>query len=138
MLGVDFGLRRIGVALSDESRIIASPLCVLQVRGTKDAARQLGEVAVRHDVRTLVLGLPLNLDGSEGFQSRQVRKFAAEFQSVFPAVELVWWDERLTTAQAERALVEAGVRRKARRDVIDKMAAAIILQSYLENLRHSK
>ncbi len=134
ILGFDVGTHRIGVALSDETGIIASPLTYLKVG--KKLEGVIGEVAAlcsEHQVNTVVVGLPLSLSGGEGGSSvRRAKKMGALLEGSMD-VQVIYWDERFTTLEAERLLVEADVRRKARRDVVDKVAAAIILQSYLDS-----
>lgn len=134
-LGVDPGVRRIGLALSDEDRILASPHAVVQVRTPGEAIAELARVVAEREVSTVVVGLPLKLDGREGEAARRARAFAAALQRACDGVELVLWDERLTTVAAERSLREGGVRGKRQRAAVDKVAAALLLQSYLDAQR---
>jgi putative Holliday junction resolvase len=133
-MGLDVGDRRIGIALSDEGASIASPRETLERKGTgKDVAR-LAELARREDVREIVVGMPFSLDGSMGPQAEKVTRFVEALRG---AVELpvVTWDERLSTKGAERALLEADLSRSKRKSVVDRLAAALILQSYLDARR---
>lgn len=134
VLGVDLGARRIGVAVSDRSRTLASPHTVL-ARGPERAAdhRALAAVARELDASTVVVGLPLSLSGREGPAARAVREEVDELRTALgPAFDVVVHDERFTTVVAERSLIEARMRREARRRVVDKVAAAVMLQSWLD------
>lgn len=130
-MGVDAGTRRVGIALSDELRITASPLTTLQRKDDRSTARAIRDLATRHEVDRIVVGHPLGLDGREQESSRDAEALATAIREA-AQVEVVSWDERLTTAQAERALIEGGVRRERRREIIDQVAAALMLQSYLD------
>lgn len=134
-LGVDVGARRVGVALSDELGLLATPLTTIPVR--KDGARALEELARlarERGVAVVVIGLPTGLGGQEGPQARAVRAFAARLAPLLD-VPLAFQDERYTTAQAERILIERGLSRERRRERIDAVAAAILLQDYLDAKR---
>jgi putative Holliday junction resolvase len=131
LLGVDPGARRIGLALSDEDAQIASPHSTVEVQGLERALREVAALAVRLEAERVVVGLPLRLDGSEGEAARRARLFA-ERLGTLTQLPIVLWDERLTTAAAERALSAGGVRGSKRRQVVDRVAAALILQSYLD------
>ena len=132
VLGVDPGARRIGLAIADDEIGIATPLPALAGGGTPDAcARRLADEATRREAQKVVLGLPLRLDGSRGEAARRAELLAASLRAASSA-EVVLWDERLTTKAAERSLDALGTRGKRRREVVDSMAAALILQSYLE------
>ncbi|MDQ1380835.1 MAG: putative pre6S rRNA nuclease [Actinomycetota bacterium] len=132
-LGVDLGERRIGLALSDPSRTVASPHDVLRRSGDPAADRRV-IVALALDVGAgvIVVGLPLSLSGKSGPAARAARAEVEAIRAIAGDIEVVLHDERLTTVTAERALIEGGVRRDARRQVIDKVAAAVMLQSWLE------
>jgi putative Holliday junction resolvase len=133
-LGVDLGSRRIGLALSDASGTLASPLDVLTRSGdrARDHAAILA-VAREHMVDTIVVGLPRSLSGGEGPAARAARVEIEELRAAAgPGIAIEEFDERFTTVIAQRSLVEAGVRRDARKKVVDKVAAAVMLQSYLE------
>lgn len=134
LLGLDLGTKTIGLALSDVTRLVASPLETLRrTRFQADAGRLLA-IAARHDVVGLVLGLPHDLDGSAGPRVQATRAFARNLNGL-TSLPVLLWDERLTTRQAERVLLEADASRRRRAAVIDKMAAAIILQGALDRMR---
>ena len=135
-LGVDPGSRRIGLALSDEDRIIASPLSTVQVTGREQAAREVAAIVVEHTVTQIVVGHPLRLDGSEGEAARLARWFADRLHAL-TKVPVELWDERLSSVGAERALRSAGVKAKDQRGKVDRVAAAMLLQSYLDAQRAS-
>jgi len=134
LLGLDVGTKTIGLALSDVTRSVATPYDTIR-RGKFTAdAKTIREVVEKNQVGALVIGLPLNLDGSEGPRAQSTRAFA---RNLAPHVEvpMVFWDERLSTAAVERHLIEADVSRKRRAELVDRMAAAYILQGALERLR---
>jgi putative holliday junction resolvase len=130
VLGIDYGSRRIGVALSDPLGMFASPLQVIPNTGDTRAAAAVTELARARNAARVVVGLPRNMDGSEGPAAAAVRAFAARLTAAGLAIE--FWDERLTTVQAERALIAAGERRADRKGLIDKIAAQQLLQSWLD------
>lgn len=132
ILAIDLGTRRIGFALSDPTGTIASPLETIAAGGAagRRAAAQVAELCRRHDVARVVVGWPRNMDGSRGPAAKLAEAFADRLRAALPVpVEL--WDERLSTAAADRTLIEAGVRRDERRHARDRVAAALILQGYL-------
>ena len=135
MLGIDAGERRVGVALSDELRMLARPLVVLdRGRGLAPVLDALAELARREGVAEMVVGLPLNADGSAGSQARRAQEFARVASRVV-GVPVELWDERLSTHEAE-AIVRAqgrNTRRVRQRGEIDAVAAAVILQDYLDH-----
>jgi putative Holliday junction resolvase len=138
LLGLDLGEKTIGLAVSDRDLGVASPLETLRrTKFTRDAAALAGICAAR-GVGALVLGLPLNMDGSEGPRCQSTRQFARNLDEVAGLdLPLAFWDERLSTAAVERLLVEeADMSRRRRAQVVDKMAAAYILQGALDALRH--
>ncbi len=130
VLGLDVGDARIGVALSDESRTIATPLCVIHSVGWGPDSREILRLMQAHDANLIVCGLPRNMDGSLGFQAQKVQRFMQVLTD--QGVPVRWMDERLTTVSAERALIEGGMRREARKQTVDKVAAAVILQAWLD------
>jgi putative Holliday junction resolvase len=133
VLGIDVGSVRIGLAISDETCTLASPLATVRNDPRTIWARIEREMEDRH-VERVVVGLPRRLDGTEGDAAENARGFAAKLQRhVSTAVE--FWDERFTTTIAERSLIESGVRRRRRREVIDAVAAAVLLQSWLDARR---
>lgn len=133
-IGLDVGERRIGVAIADELGLIASPLTTVQRRGGDLA--ELRDLAVARGVDVLVVGMPTGLSGREGPQAAIVRAFADELEvAVGPGIQIAFWDERLTTAVAERSLREHGNRKTRRKGDVDAVAAAVILQGYLDACR---
>jgi len=134
LLGLDVGTKTIGMALSDVTRSIATPYdTVRRTKFTADA-KLLLEVIQTHGVGALVIGLPINLNGSEGPRAQSTRAFARNLGS-HVEVPMVFWDERFSTAAVERHLIEADASRKRRAEVIDRMAAAYILQGALDRLK---
>jgi putative Holliday junction resolvase len=135
VLGVDLGGRRIGLALSDPTRTVASPLDVIERQRTRaEDHRAIVAIARAHDVRTIVVGLPLSLSGATGPAARAVLEEVDALRETAGAeMDVEAYDERLTTVTAERSLREARMRRDARRRVVDKVAAAVMLQAYLES-----
>ncbi len=134
LLGLDLGTKTIGMALSDVTRSVATPYRTLQrIKFTHDAEAIAAAIA-EYGVGAIVLGLPINLDGSEGPRAQSTRAFARNLASRI-AVPIVLWDERLSTQAVERHLIEAGASRKRRAEVIDRMAAAYILQGALDRLK---
>jgi len=132
VVGVDPGAARVGVAISDEARSIAFPRETVPARaGWADAAKRVKDALADDDVGLLVVGLPLRLDGTEGEAARRARGLGEALRAVF-GLEVVYWDERLTTVAAERSLSEMGRRGSKRRDVVDQSAATILLQGYLD------
>jgi putative Holliday junction resolvase len=135
LAGLDLGDKTIGVAVSDTFRNIATPLrTIRRVKFTDDAAQLLAITAER-GIIGLVLGLPRNMDGSEGPRCQSTRAFARNLARLSP-LPLAFWDERLSTVAAERALLEADTSRKRRSEVIDHVAAGYILQGALDRLAH--
>ena len=135
---LDIGTVRIGIAQSDEMQIIASPLEVYKRKNNLTVdAKYIANLANSNNVGTIVLGLPKKMDGSEGQSVDMVNAFAEKLKS-FTKAEIVFQDERLSTVSAERILLEGNVRRDKRKDVIDKVAATIILQNYLDKISKNK
>ena len=136
LLGLDLGTKTIGLAVSDTTRQIATPLhTIKRQKFTQDAAA-LAEMIVQHNIGGLVLGLPLNMDGTEGVRAQSTRAFGRNLMQcdAIKPLPLVFWDERLSTAAVERTLLEADTSRAKRAKVVDKMAASFILQGYLDFL----
>jgi putative Holliday junction resolvase len=134
-LGVDLGEKRVGVARSDETGTIAEAFATFTYLGKKDLARQLKEFVETCRPAKVVVGLPTTLRGEEGPAAKKVIERVDWLRTQVPA-EWVLWDERLTTAEAERILLEAGLSRSKRREVRDRLAAQRILQSYLDAVKH--
>lgn len=132
ILGIDYGDKRIGLALSDPMEIIAGALGTYNATGDDDAdAEYIVETAAKNDVKLIVMGLPKNMDGSEGERATKVCRFG-EILEGKSGLKVVYKDERLSSVSANRVLDEANVHWKKRKNVVDTMAAQIILQSYLD------
>ena len=132
--GLDLGEKTIGVAISDLRRSVATPTTVIRrEKFTLDAAALL-KLLTERDAKAILLGLPLNMDGSEGPRVQSTRAFARNLEKLTP-LPIGFWDERLSTVAAERALLEADTSRKRRAEVIDQVAAGYILQGALDRLR---
>ena len=132
-MALDPGTKRIGVALSDEMGWTAQPLETFERRSLDKDIAHLQHLIDEHNVREVVMGLPIRLDGRIGPEAEQVQRFIQRLEQSL-SVPVIPWDERLTTRSAEDLLIEANVSRRKRRGVVDRVAAAIILQSYLESL----
>ena len=134
LMGLDLGTKTIGVATSDLTRQIATPVeTVERKKFTADAARLL-DLAARENIGLFVLGLPVNMDGSEGPRAQSTRAFARNLSRLTP-IPIAFWDERLSTAAVQRMLIAADASRAKRASVVDKLAAAWILQAALDSLR---
>jgi putative Holliday junction resolvase len=130
-LALDYGDRRIGMALSDPGGIAAGPLMTLGRTTRERDMRQILEIVRVHEVGRIVVGLPLEMDGTRGARARITETFMNRLRGAI-RIPVIPWDERLTTVQAERALLEGDVSRARRRQVIDQVAAVIILQAFLD------
>lgn len=133
IMGLDVGDVRIGIAMSDELKMIASPFEVRKCKGTEEDVRYLAELAKRQNVERIVIGLPLKLDGTDSAQTIKTRAFREALDAA-TGIESILEDERLTSVSAEEMLIDANVKREKRKLYIDKIAAAIILKSYLERI----
>ena len=133
--GLDLGTTTIGVALSDLMRGVATPTETIKRKKFGIDAAALLKLATSRDVKGLVLGLPLNMDGSEGPRAQATRAFARNLEKLTP-LPITFWDERLSTVAAERAMLEADLSRKRRAELIDHVAAGFILQGMLDRLAH--
>ena len=131
ILALDYGTKRIGVALSDELKWTAQPLETFERRALDWDVAHIAALVLSHDVERVVLGFPLQLDGRQGPAVLAMRVFAEKLEAGI-SVPIVLWDERMTTKAAEHLLIAADVSRKKRKGAIDRVAAAILLQSYLE------
>ena len=132
-LGVDYGDVRIGLALSDELALLAHPTATLANDGSTLAT--IRDLVIRKKVMGIVLGVPRNMNGTFGPSADKAKKFGEELRKHLPEQRLILWDERLTTAEAQRVLHGAGKNTKSSRPVIDQVAAQILLQSYLDSLQ---
>jgi putative Holliday junction resolvase len=133
ILALDHGSKRIGVAISDELKMIAQPLEFVPAAPFDAFVLRLKQILADKPVELILVGMPRNMDGSFGPASETVRDFVAALRDSVP-VPIRTCDERLTSAQANRVLLEGNVRRAKRKEVVDKMAAAILLQGYLDSL----
>ncbi|HLY55023.1 MAG TPA: Holliday junction resolvase RuvX [Stellaceae bacterium] len=133
LLGIDLGTKTIGLALSDRLRLVATPLTTLTRGKFRDDAAALQRLRAEHGVGALVLGLPLNMDGSDGPRAQATRAFARNLLAI-DGPELCLWDERLSTAAVERGMIEADLSRRRRSEIVDRAAAAYILQGALDRL----
>ena len=133
ILGLDVGTKRVGVALSDELLMTAQGLCVIEYEKQMEVFSELAVIFNRRDIAKIVVGLPRNMNGSIGPQAEHVISFKDKLKEQF-SVPIILWDERLSTVSAEQTLIASGLSRSRRKQVRDKVAAALILQSYLDNL----
>ncbi|MFC1668008.1 Holliday junction resolvase RuvX [Chlamydiota bacterium] len=131
VLGLDYGEKRIGVAISDENGSIAFPLLVLQRKNPEDDVRIIQELVQEKNIERIVVGMPINMNGTRGQKAHEVEIFC-EFLKEKIAISVIEWDERLSTMQAERVLREAAVSGVKKRAIRDKLASQLILQSYLD------
>ena len=134
IVALDVGDRRIGIAVCDEMRIIASPHSVYTRVGFGPDVKHIKAICDQLGTKDVLCGLPRNMDGTEGFQSQKARALAEQLEKA--GLNIFYQDERLTTVTAERALIEGGMHRQERRGTVDKVAAAVILQQYLDTLRN--
>ncbi|QNO16084.1 Holliday junction resolvase RuvX [Alkalicella caledoniensis] len=130
-MGLDFGEKTIGVAVSDLLGLTAQGVKVIR-RKEEDELKELESIIKEYEVSTIVLGLPKNMNNSLGPRAEKTQDFAEVLKEKFPDLKLVFQDERLTTAQVQRQLISADVSRKKRKKVVDKMAAMLILQTFLD------
>jgi putative Holliday junction resolvase len=131
LLGIDYGERRIGTALSDPMRIIASPHDVVDARDRPHALKQLADLCQTQEVDEIIVGLPRNMDGSCGESAEKARQLADDLKEC-TGLPVRMWDERLSTVTAQQTLIEAGTRREKRKGLVDKLAAQVILQHYMD------
>ena len=142
-LGLDVGDKTIGVAVSDELDITAQGVTTIDRVGIRKDAGKVMDYVREYDCDTVVMGLPINLDGSDSVQTEKVREFRTMLENKMRSsgmadVKVEWQDERFTTVIAERVLMEANMKRKSRKEVVDKQAAIIILQSYMDRVKNGK
>ncbi len=132
ILALDHGTRRIGVAISDELKMIAQPLEFIPAEPFAPFLSRLKEIIRDKEVEAILVGMPRNMDGSYGPATLKVQAFIAVLKETI-VIPITAWDERLTSVQANRFLIEGGVRRDKRKEKVDKTAAAVLLQSYLDS-----
>ena len=137
ILGLDIGSKRIGVSVSTSDMTGALPLRTIKYSNMKDFLKELNELVKLHDVKALIIGLPLNMDGSEGKSAQSIRDKSRAI-NLSLNIPYSFWDERLSTVAAERILLEADTSRRRRREVIDHVAAGYILQGALERIKNFK
>ena len=131
LMGVDYGDVRIGIALSDPLFITAQTFEVIDRRKTRRPAERIAQIVIEQSVDMIVVGLPVNMNGTMGERVTRTQEFAKELEEL-TGLRVKWMDERLATVRAEQILIEGDVRRKKRKSVVDKVAAALILQTYLD------
>ena len=134
IVALDVGDRRIGIAVSDPLGVTAQPIETYTRIGYGPDSRHIAEIARRYETDRILCGLPRNMDGSIGFQAQKVQALAEQLANA--GLNIAFQDERLTTVTAERALIEGGMHRQERKGTVDKVAAAVILQQYLDTLRN--
>jgi len=131
ILALDHGTKRIGVAVSDETKTIAQPLEYIPAEPFADFLARFKQLLLEKEIDLVLVGMPRNMDGSYGPAAQKADAFVAVIRSAI-VIPVKTWDERLTSSQANRILIQGGVRREKRKEKVDKMAAAILLQSYLD------
>jgi len=132
ILALDFGEKRIGIAVSDSLNIIAQSVGTIERKSVKNDLKKVGELVKEYAAEKIIVGLPLNMDGTEGKSAKRAIDFVKELKKEIQ-VEVEMLDERLTTAQGERIFLEADMSRKKRKENLDKIAAQLILQNYLDS-----
>lgn len=135
-MGIDYGIKRMGVAVCDPAEMFATPLCVVPVRGDAHAAGEVKRLIDETGAESVVIGLPVNMNGTKGPMAEKVTAFADRVR-VLTGLPVTLWDERLTSAMAERTLIEADVRRDKRKNIVDMLAAQSILQSYMDSIQRT-
>lgn len=132
ILALDVGNKRIGVALSDELNILAQPLYTIHRKGLERDIQEIVNIIKEKNVGTVIVGLPKNMDGTVGFQGEKTQKFA-EILMQNIEIPLIMWDERLTTVSARRIMIENDVKQKDKKNLVDTVAAVVILENYLNS-----
>lgn len=135
IISVDYGDKRTGIAICDKLEMLASPVCVITEWNQEVLAKKIVEIANEKKAEQIVIGLPKNMDGSMGFRSEACQALGTLIQSL-TEIPVVYWDERLTTVSAHRILSENNVRGKKRKNVVDAVAADIILQDYIDSRKN--
>lgn len=136
VMALDVGDRNIGVAISDETGLVARGIAVIKRKSIEKDLQDIKNFIKENHVEKIVIGLPKNMNGTVGFQGSKVLNLVEKLKEV-TSLPVITWDERLTTVMAERVLIQADMSRKKRKSIIDKMAAAIILQNYLDSQNNS-
>ena len=133
-LGIDYGEINVGIAISDVGRQIASPYVMLKNKGYKNLVSEIAKIVVEMDVAVIVIGMPLQMDGSEGETAFKIRDFAEYLKKSLPYIEVVFADERMSSVMVEKMLIrDFDLSRKKRKNILDKVAAAEILQRVLDS-----
>ena len=135
IISVDYGDKRTGIAACDKLEMLASPVCVITEWNQENLAKKVIDIAIEKKAEQIVVGLPKNMDGSMGFRSEACQALGSLIQSL-TEIPVVYWDERLTTVSAHRILSENNVRGKKRKNVVDAVAADIILQDYIDSRKN--
>ena len=135
ILGIDYGEARTGLAISDDTETVATVIGTVHERDKERLSERITETCIKERVEKIIIGLPKNMDGTEGFRAEHTRKFAAMLQEKIPELPLEFYDERMTTMVASRFMMEANTKGKKKRNAIDALSAQIILQDYLERNR---
>jgi len=136
IISFDVGARKIGVAICDKNQTIASPLKTLINNNNLDF--ELKKIFEKYNPEKVLIGNPVNMDGSKNPDTDFVEKFTDKLKKIFPGMEIIFWDERMTSKDAEEMMIKFDVSRKKRKEKIDMVAAAIILRSYMDNLARKK
>ena len=137
IIGLDIGDKRIGVAISDHMGWTAQGLETIENTGKNVVHAKLQRIIDEYKPDKIIIGLPLNMNGSEGYRAELVKKFGEDIKTFYPG-EIIYWDERLTTVSAHRAMIDGGVRRKKRKQKVDQIAAILILQNYLDYYNNTR
>ena len=137
IMALDVGSRTIGIACSDALLMTAQGIETIRRTSLENDFKRLSELILEYEVHELVVGMPKNMNGTKGERAEKTEEFVEKMKEVID-LPITFWDERLSTVMAERQLIAADVSRKKRKDVIDKMAAVVILQGYLDRLQFSK
>ena len=135
ILGIDYGLKNVGFAIGEQVTNNCSTFFSEKYKNKKELIKKIKHLICEWDIKTIVIGLPLNMDGSEGPKCQSTRDFAKNFSNIVN-LPITFWDERLTTVAAERSLLLADLSRKKRKQVVDSVAAVLILQNLLDRLKN--
>ncbi len=135
ILGIDYGEARTGLAVCDENEMIATVIGTVHERDKEKLADKIAAVCHQEHIEKLVLGLPKNMDGTEGFRAEHTRLFAQKLQALLPDLPMEFYDERLSTVAASRFMMEANTKGKKKKNAIDALSAQIILQDYIDRNR---
>ncbi len=136
IISFDVGVKKIGVAICDENQTIASPLKILLNNNNLES--ELKKIFDKYNPDKILIGNPVNMDGSKNYGTDFVERFAEKIKKLFPELPVIFWDERLTSYEAEEIMIRSDVSRKKRKNKIDMIAAALILRSYIDNLTRNK